>query len=418
MKNLLRLLGIIAVAAVIGFTITGCGGSSDSDDTTTNRPGTTNPDTGLPGATALCTFDDTRWVYYGNGTVLPTNTQQSDSVNGFMVNPCTNHGGIHYQHRVLYAWGTPGLVITLNPAGTEYIVGVNKTTVGNAITIPAYYRGAVSFDKEVDNYNEFKPVKAITSLAFEGNTNITTVGFGAETMLEKIGDRAFEGCTALTAVNGIPAGVTDIELNAFYGCTTLATVTFAPNSGLRTIGEGAFQGCIVLNIPAATPNANFIPAGVTSIGKKAFSGAAALTRINIPSGITSINEETFMGCVLLNRVVFAPNHRVRVIDSDAFSGCAALASLVDYIPNSITTIGSHAFKGTIKLDDFYITRSVTAVGLGAFENWVTGQKITVLGKAENTNPNLDSGNVHYYADLAWGNDWRTGSTAATIKYEN
>jgi cellulose 1,4-beta-cellobiosidase len=51
MKNLTKLWGVIAIAMVIGFSLAGCGDSSNGDPTSpgTNNPGTNNPGTNNPG---------------------------------------------------------------------------------------------------------------------------------------------------------------------------------------------------------------------------------------------------------------------------------------------------------------------------------------------------------------------------------
>ena len=43
-----------------------------------------------------------------------------------------------------------------------------------------------------------------------------------------------------------------------------------------------------------------VPAGVTSIGERAFAGCLGLTGITIPEGVTSIGYEAFRGCKSLS----------------------------------------------------------------------------------------------------------------------
>ena len=61
-----------------------------------------------------------------------------------------------------------------------------------------------------------------------------------------------------------------------------------------------------------------VPAGVTSIGKNAFSGASALTAITISAGVTSIAEGTFSYATSLATVTFANDSKLTSIGEDAF----------------------------------------------------------------------------------------------------
>jgi hypothetical protein len=55
-----------------------------------------------------------------------------------------------------------------------------------------------------------------------------------------IGERAFDGCSSLTAIT-IPSSVTSIEGSAFFGCRSLASITIA--ASVAFIGDFAFVGC-------------------------------------------------------------------------------------------------------------------------------------------------------------------------------
>ena len=60
-----------------------------------------------------------------------------------------------------------------------------------------------------------------------------------------IGEKAFEDCTWLTAIN-IPNSVTDIGTQAFMDCTSLTQVNIG--GGVMSIGNYAFEGCEKLTV--------------------------------------------------------------------------------------------------------------------------------------------------------------------------
>ena len=159
------------------------------------------------------------------------------------------------------------------------------------------------------------------------------------------------GKTAYT----IPAGVTSIGERAFRSCTSLTSVTI-PNS-VTTIGERAFRGCESLTSVT-------IPAGVTSIGLGAFEWCRRLTSVTIPDGVTTIGEWAFCGCSGLTLVTIPAG--VTSIGEGAFYGCTSLTSVV--IPDSVTTIGEWAFYDCAKLTSVTIPADVTSIARGAFRD--------------------------------------------------
>ena len=113
----------------------------------------------------------------------------------------------------------------------------------------------------------------------------------------KIGEAAFDGCTALTSVE-IPNSVTSIGSNAFRDCEGLTSVV---------IGNG-----------------------VTSIGDYAFYDCRALTSIELPVSLRSIGENAFTRCTSLVSVLICEN--VENIGAHAFYSCNKLKSITSLIP--------------------------------------------------------------------------------------
>jgi len=202
-----------------------------------------------------------------------------------------------------------------------------------------------------------------------------------------IGDRAFNGCSGLTAIT-IPEGVTSIGKYAFSDCSGLTSVTIP--SSVTTIGYGAFSGCSDLTSIA-------IPESVTSIGSSTFSRCSGLTSVTIPSSVTSIGDDAFYYCSGLTSITIPES--VTSIGTRAFSGCCGLTSITvansntiydsrndcnaiikttsneliagcreTIIPNSVTNIGEGAFSGCKNLTSITIPESVTSIGSSAFSD--------------------------------------------------
>jgi hypothetical protein len=96
---------------------------------------------------------------------------------------------------------------------------------------------------------------------------------------------AFHEAISLTTIE-IPNSVTSISTNAFYGTTNLTTVTFEADSQLISIGGSVFGYAISLTTIV-------IPNSVTSIGSYCFTHATALTSIIIPSSVGAIGSFAF-----------------------------------------------------------------------------------------------------------------------------
>ena len=109
--------------------------------------------------------------------------------------------------------------------------------------------------------------------------------------LTRIGSRAFEGCTSLSAVN-IPGAVQIIDDSAFLGCSSMTMLTL--NEGIRTIGQCAFEQCTALADLR-------LPDSLINLGNHAFYMCESLTYVTIPGYVKSIGSGVFSYCSNLLR---------------------------------------------------------------------------------------------------------------------
>ena len=92
-----------------------------------------------------------------------------------------------------------------------------------------------------------------------------------------------------------------------------------------------------------------IPAGVTKIGDRAFSGCKALVSVEIPESVTAIGVYAFKGCNIteLSHPCLTIKGGVAIKDGVA-EYCASQAREI-VIPDSVTAIGGSAFEDCTSL---------------------------------------------------------------------
>ena len=256
----------------------------------------------------------------------------------------------------------------------------NNCQVLSSITIPA---SVTSIGKQAfySCYNSSK------------KTGLTEVTFAEGSKLESIGEQAFNGCKALSSIT-IPASVTSIGAKLFYNCSALEsisvdagnTVYSSPdycNAIIETATNTLIQGC----------NNTVIPESVKIIGEYAFFGSG-LEYIDIPAGVTSIGNRAFNSCVSLKSVTIPASSVLKSIGTYAFASSSVMESI--NIPASVTEIGETAFTFCSNL------KSVTV-------NWTAADKIVQINSNVFSNCSEgwtlivpDGTESLYIADSSWG----------------
>ena len=174
----------------------------------------------------------------------------------------------------------------------------------------------------------------------------------------------------------IGAGVTSVGKKAFTYCLALTDVTLP--DGLKTLGVAAFSGCSALTSIE-------LPAALETIRTNALN-AGGLTEIKVQTGNTHFEAE---GGVLYNKgqtallryprkkpgTTFAVPASVTTIEAYAFSECTALESVT--LPDALETIGEGAFNECTALKSITIPKKVETIGDNAFQRCTGLKDVTV-----------------------------------------
>ena len=328
--------------------------------------------------------------------------------------------------------------VTFGGGGTltkSVVDAVNLTAITTQVIINGYaVIGEHAFDavEFVESIYIPASVTSIGEYAFYNATGLTSVSFGARSLLTTIGVYAFRRTSSLKSIT-IPDSVTNIAPDAFYN-SELTTVYINCSNGLGKshgqtpsfygtsnsviiqspptiimgdtiifIGTGAntlarlevnsanlsssdILHVIIVGYGIIGANAFdavefvesiYIPASVTAIGEYAFSGATSLKSITIPDSVTAIGDNAFHDATALTSVTFGTGSKLKTIGQYAFQGASKMTAIT--IPDSVTTIGQYAFQGAIALQSITIPASVTRIEDFTFQGMTALTSVTFEG---------------------------------------
>ena len=180
---------------------------------------------------------------------------------------------------------------------------------------------------------------------------------GAWDNITKIGENAFNQCTALTTIK-LPAELKTIDAQAFRTCINLATVDYGTK--VETIGDGAFWYTRALK-------KFFFKGSVKTLGADAFR-ESGLTCVHLKGDMT-IGKEAFMNCASLKYVEFpatsSATQPLTYVAEGMFAGCTSLPFIT--LPSTVTEIKANAFNGCSSLKYVNIlAASPATLGANAF----------------------------------------------------
>ena len=276
---------------------------------------------------------------------------------------------------VYYANATPtsNSVITNafpdNTGMTLYVSKAHTNSVENARKVQAFdyfstiKKHVYASDFILSDHGYFCVTKAPLS---DGSTRgeMSLVGVYADDNLNNAWSGAYN--------NGIlDFDVVEIADSACLDNTGIKSVNLTGYSKLRRVGNSAFNGCTALSSVA-------LNSSLLEIGVFAFRSCGALTSINLPASVKECSAYFVDGCSNLQAIsVNANNSYYTSIKGVLYNkakttllrcpeGYASTSFFNDNYPSSITTIGDYAFESCKNIFTMTIPYGVTSFGYGAF----------------------------------------------------
>jgi len=425
LKPILKIAGIITVAAVIGLTMAACVDPLESD---------------LSGTITISPTDNV-----SIGMILTATYSGSEAVSYQWKKDGSNVGALSTTKPNKFTPMEVGnYTVTVSESG-------KKSKTSAAINVTFAYTSAAELREWLDS----QPVNMHSSL-YNVKLNVTSLGGSSATegsvgnalsyseqklinldlsgsSFTSVEDNAFTDCGSIAGIT-LPNTVTGIGEGAFYGCSSLLSITI-PNS-VTDIGDSAFRTCGYLesvtlgNKVERIGGTAFgycnriesinIPNSVTTINEFAFFECLSLASITIGNGVTEIDDRAFIGCNNLTEINVAKTAVLKIllpalpdsdiakpftvklnvgnlggrsddkgsvgdafsvntdkyvnldlsgstftsIDAEAFFGCYSLTGVI--IPNSVKIIKESAFKSCTSLADIIIPNGVTGIESEAF----------------------------------------------------
>ncbi len=177
------------------------------------------------------------------------------------------------------------------------------------------------------NSADLSSVRTIGTEAFRG-VKISSITL--PDTIEKVGDRAFSGCTLKTLrIDGNPSlgnavfmsctalesadvqFVTAIPESMFSGCSSLSDVQMS--GSIVSVGQESFRGAGVREL--------VFPGTLKAVGNNAFSECTALEHVAFTGILDSIGDNAFSDCTALKKVEI---QSVGSAGADVFIGCSAV----------------------------------------------------------------------------------------------
>ena len=339
-------------------------------------------------------------IKFGKSTDEPCNVDTiMDNVftSCIKVNKVYCYGGIEKWLAIKFCNNANGTPYGASTQTTKYFYldGSSKTTVdisGTQVKPYAFYKSPVS------TVNIGASVQTIGTYAFYGS-KLTNLNFTNDSELTRIGANAFASCTSLKTPT-LPTSLERIDGNAFNGCTSTNFKSITIPVNVTVCGDGVFTGCsnlnsVVWNAANCTTydgtnpyKSNYGPFYNTTLKPQitffTFGDAVEvipmfccynmtnLSSVTIPASVTSIGEKAFSGCTGLSIIIAKP-----VDPSDC--GTNAFESVTKTIPVRLTSATSiSAYQEAEGWSEFEDISNILSGSCGTSAIWTLNLTTGVL----------------------------------------
>ena len=274
-------------------------------------------------------------------------------------------------------------------------------------------------------------VTNIGDKAFEGCTALTTIERWGN--VQRIGKKAFEGCTGLVSIT-IPHTVTEIEGEAFRNCINLRNVTIENhhttlsftgynNRTAETIcnsphNHNTFNWFLNCPIETLHLGRNYTLSTAFSFHSDLFARTSTLQTLTIGSTVTELGYNAFKDCSSLKNVTLQDGGGLSIF-AGAFDNCPIQLL---YLGRTVSAVGGwQPFQGKTSLTTLTIGSNVTSMGFQAFSSCsgltqITSHRempptidVTTFRGIGNNNPNNVNVKVPCNSICAYQRDWSVAS---------
>jgi hypothetical protein len=437
MKNNIRLIGIIALFAIIGFSFASCGDAGSNGGNVTNEKAVYTSKDGEGNVYELTiTKNSNKAVYdpklgdlfklvitFVNGTKKTSEGTVAEAKSGSTTMLTLSVSGSLFAVSISKVTeevsvmteitGTipitssddndtsPVIIeeVTLAPQvdnGNKAVIGVilNKTEidldVGDTEALLATVLPSNAANKSVTWSSSNTSIATVSS-----NGTVTTVSEGGAIITVTTAD----GRKTATCNVTVSTTLTPDTLETYLATLPENTVNTAYNISLKVNSDEEFVAMsralgfasnkyVKLDLTGSTITSfyrNFvrfnnlvsiiIPDSVTNSFNFDFYECTNLVSVTIGNGLTSIRDDAFFNCTSLTSIII-PNN-VTSIGGSAFYGCTSLASVT--IGSGVTSIESEAFRHCRSLASITIPNNVTSIGGSAFYGCTSLVSVTFKG---------------------------------------
>ena len=280
----------------------------------------------------------------------------------------------------------PNSVISIETGGFASCLSLTNCTLGSSVTSIgdstfSYCTSLLTINVASSNAT----YSSVEGVLFDQGTNtLLTCPAGKMGSYQipdgaSIGSGAFTSCHSLTNIT-IPSSVASIGEWAFPDCVNLTAFTVdASNPTYSSVDGVLFDSGTntLVACPGGRGGGYTVPAGVTTIGTRAFASCYNLNDVTMPDSVTHIESWAFYNCSSLTNITISDN--VVSIGDQAFYNATILASVT--IPDSVTTVGLAAFHFCTNLTYVTLGSGVASLSDLAFDNCINLKAVYCLGDA-------------------------------------